>query len=152
MFICHPAERLHNDLVVIGRHIHFFIDRSQLMLRRRDLIVLRLGCYAKLPELIIDLAHIGGHPLADGAEVVIVHLLPFGRHRSKQRPAGIDQVLALPESLGIHKKILLLGSHAGGHLGGSRVSEKPKQAQGLNPDRFHGAKKRCLLVKRLTGV
>ena len=53
----HPLQRLHDDLVVVHRHISLGVDGSQLVLGRRHLIVLGLGCHAHLPQLLIDVLH-----------------------------------------------------------------------------------------------
>ena len=51
MTLCHLFHRLHDKLVVIHCNVRSFIDRGKLVLRGRNLIVLRLCCHAELPQL-----------------------------------------------------------------------------------------------------
>ena len=92
---CDPLQGLHHDLVVVHRNVGLRIDGSQLMLCRGHLIVLGLGGYAQLPQLLIDIPHICRNTLADGAEIMILHLLPLRRHGSEQGTACKDQILPL---------------------------------------------------------
>ncbi len=49
MLISNPFHCLHHQLIVINRNICSFINRGQFMLRRRNLIVLCLGCDPQFP-------------------------------------------------------------------------------------------------------
>ena len=68
---------------------------GQFVLCRRNLVVLRLGRDAQLPKLFIHIVHVGTDPLADGAKVMVLQLLPLGRHGAEQGASGVNQVLAL---------------------------------------------------------
>ena len=90
MTIRHLLHHLHGQLVVIGGHIGGGKDRSQLVLRRGDLVVFGLGKYAQLPQLFIQFFHVSGNPGLDGAKIMIFHLLPFRRHGSEKGPTAED--------------------------------------------------------------
>ena len=75
----------HDQLVVIARGVGIGIDGRHFMLAGSAFIVLGLGQNAKPPQLLIHIAHEGGHACADGAKVVIVKVLTFGRLRAKER-------------------------------------------------------------------
>ena len=148
----HPFQGLHDNLVVVHRHIGHRVDGSQLVLGRRHLVVLGLGGHAQLPQLQVHIPHKGSHSLADGAEIVIVQLLPLGRHGAKKGTAGIDQVFSLLEYLGVHQEILLLRSHGGSHFSGCGIPEQAQQTQRLGIDGLHGAQQGRLKVQGLSRV
>ena len=145
-------QGLHHDLVLIHRHVGLCIDRRQLMLGRSYLVMLSLCRYSKLPQLLVYLLHKSGDALTDRAEIMILQLLPFGRHRSEQGPSGVNQILSLQVFLLIHQEIFLLRPHRGRHLFGGRVAKEPQEAQGLGVDRFHGTKQRRFLIQGLACV
>ena len=112
----HLLQGLHHNLVLIHCHIGHRVDGSQLMLSRSHLVVLSLGSHAQFPQLRIYLAHESRHSLPNSTEIMVIQLLPLGRHSSKQGPSGINQVFSLFKLLRVHQEILLLRSHRGGHL------------------------------------
>ena len=152
VLVSHLFQGLHNQLVVVHRHVAFRVDGSQLMLSGSHLVVLGLGRYAQLPQLLVHIIHKVRDPLPDHAEIVIVQLLALGRHGAKEGPAGKNQILALQIFLPIHQEILLLRAHGGGHPVGGRVPEQAQQAQSLLIDRLHGTQKRRLLIQSLALV
>ena len=101
-------QRLHHKLVMVHRNVCLIIDRGQLMLRGRDLIVLRLCGDAELPELDVHIPHKRGDPSADDAVVMVIELLALGRHGAEQRPPCIDEILAFQVLLPVDQEILLL--------------------------------------------
>ncbi len=151
LLVCHPLQRLHHDLVVVCRHICFRVDGGQLMLRRSHFVVLSLGRDTHLPQLFIDLAHVCGNSLADGAEIMVVQLLALGRHGSEEGAAGVDQVLALEVFLPVYDEIFLLRADGRNDLGGGGVAEQTQYPERLLLDGLHGAQKRSLLVQSLPG-
>ena len=114
--------------------------------------MLRLSQNAQLPQLLVQVGHIRRHAGLDGAEVVVVHLLPLGRLRAEQRAPAEHQILPLVEHGAIHKEVLLLGSHRGAHALDVRVAEQVQHAQRLLVQRLHGAQQRRLFVQRLAAV
>ena len=114
--------------------------------------MLRLGQNAQLPQLLVQVGHIRRHAGLDGAEVVVVHLLPLGRLRAEQRAPAEHQILPLVEHGAIHKEVLLLGSHRGAHALDVRVAEQVQHAQRLLVQRLHGAQQRRLFIQRLAAV
>ena len=71
------------------------VDRSQLMLGRGHLVVLGPGRHPQLPQFHVQILHISAHPLADGAEVMVLQLLALGRGSAEQGAPGEDQILPL---------------------------------------------------------
>lgn len=57
----HLAQRLHHELVVIGRDVRLGEHRRKLELARSDLVMPRLGPYAERVQLKLDLFHEGEH-------------------------------------------------------------------------------------------
>ena len=80
---CHFFQCSHNNLVMIHSDIHRRVNRCQLMLSGSHLVVLCLRCDAQLPELFIDFLHISGNSLTHQAKIMVIHLLPFRRHRAE---------------------------------------------------------------------
>ena len=91
----HLLQCLHDNLVVVNSLVYTLVDRRKLMLGRSHLVVLCLGRHAQLPKFFIHIVHVGTDPLTDGAKVMVLQLLPLGRHGSKKGAPGVNQVLAL---------------------------------------------------------
>ena len=86
---------LHGKLILVVGGVRVGVDGGHLMLRGRDLVVLRLGQDAELPQLLVQILHIRRDTRTDGAEIMIVQLLTLGRLRAEERPAAQAQILAL---------------------------------------------------------
>ena len=86
---------VHRQLILIARGVAVAVHGRHFVLAGGNLIVLGLGVDAELPELFVQVLHIGRHARANGAVVVIVQLLPLGRLRAKKRPAAHAKILAL---------------------------------------------------------
>ena len=147
-----PFHDLHRELILVVCGIGVGVDRRHLMLRRRDLVVLGLGQDAKLPKLLVQLLHICRDARADGAEIVVVQLLPLGRSRAEKRPAAQAQILAPEVKLLVDEEILLLRADLGKDLLRLVVSEQAQDAHGLTADGVDGAQQRRLFVERLAGI
>ena len=148
----HLLHHLHGQLVVIRRHVRSLIDRRQLVLRRRDLVVLGLGRDPQLPELRIQVVHEGGDLRLQHAEIVILHLLPLRRVRSEKRSAAEQQVLSLKEKLLVDQEVLLLGADGRGDPGHVLLAHQLQKLHGLCAQRLHGAEQRRLLIQCLSAV
>ena len=143
---------VHDEHILIRRLVRRAENRRQLMLRRRSLIVLGLRRHTQLPKLHVQVAHVIGHALLDRTEVMIFHLLAFGRHCAKKRTAGEDQVLALQIGFTVHDEIFLLRTDTGHNLLRRTVAEETADAHSLAADRLHRAQQRRLLIQRFTGI
>ena len=152
MLFRHTFQGLHDDLVVICCHVTFCIDGSQLMLGRSHLIVLCLGRYAQFPKFCIYILHKGCDPGTDDPEIMIIQLLSFWRHSTEQSSSGKDQVFSFEILLSIYNKIFLFYADRGFHFLGCGISKKAKQTKRLSLYRFHGTKKRGLLVQCLSCI
>ena len=146
------AHHLHGQLVVVRGDVCGGENGSHFVLGRGDLVVLRLGKHAQLPQLVVQLFHKGCNPGLDGAEIVVVQLLTLGRLGAEQGPAGVNQVFALVKGALVNEKILLLWTNGG--LDGGRVfiAEELQHPHGLPVDGLHGAQQRGLLVQSLAAV
>ena len=108
------------------------------MLSRRHLVVLGLGRYPQLPQLLVHIPHEIHDPVPDNAEIVVIQLLAFRRHGAKQRPARKYQVFSLQVFLPVDDEILLLCAHRRCYPPGGGVAKQTDQPQGLFVDGFHG--------------
>ena len=143
---------LHGELVVVGRDVRRGEDRGELVLRRGDLVVLGLGEDAEFPQLLVQLLHISGNAGLDRAEVVVLHLLPLGRHRAEQRAAGILQIGARIIILLVYEEILLLRADRRRDALGVLVAKQAQDTQRLLADRIHRTQQRGLFVQDFTGI
>ncbi len=110
MMVRDPLHCLHDKLIMVGREVRVFINRRQLVLGGSDFVVLCFGGNAQFPELYIEILHELSDAFPDDSEIMILHLLSFGRGRSEQRPAREDEVFALQGLVFIDEEILLLGA------------------------------------------
>ena len=86
---------IHRQLVLVAGCVAVAVHRGHLVLAGGDLVVLGLGVDAELPELFVQVLHIGRHARANGAIIMIVQLLPLGGLCAEERPAAHAKVLAL---------------------------------------------------------
>ena len=143
---------LHGDLVLVAGHVGVCVDRRHFVLGGSDLIVLGLGQDTQLPELIVQVLHVGLDAGADRSVVVIFQLLSPGRFCAEESAAGHDQILALLILFLVDEEIFLLGADLGDDALGRGVSEEAQDPDSFFTDRIHGAKQRCLFVKCMTGI
>ena len=106
------------------------------MLSGCDLVMLGLGEYAELPQLLVKLIHKGGDSGLYRAEVVIVQLLTLGRLCAEKSPARVAQILAPVIHSLIYKEILLLRAD-GGLYALVFLTEKLQNTHRLPADRLH---------------
>ena len=130
-------HRFHGQLVVVGAHVGIGKHRRQLMLRGCHLVVLGLGKDTQLPQLAVEICHKRGHARLDGAEIMILQLLPLGRSGAEQRASAEHQVLPLPVQLFVHQKIFLLRADRRAHAGDLGIAEQPQNPQRLLIDDLH---------------
>ena len=149
--VSHLFHDLHGQLIVIRGDVGGGIDRRHLMLAGRNLVVLRLGVDAQLPQFLVQVGHIGLHPWADGAEVVIFQLLSLGRPRAKERAAGQNEIRPASVILLVDEEVLLLRSHGGGHARNLFAKELQDPAC-LAAYGLHRAQQRRLLIQNLARV
>ena len=143
---------LHCDLVLVAGGVRVAVDGRHLVLGGGHLVVLSLGQDAELPQLIVEVLHIGGHAGSDRAKIVILQLLSPGRLCTKEGSAGHDQVFTLVVQFFVKQEVLLLGADLRDDAIGRLVAEKAEDAHGLLTDSVHGAQKRGLLVQGVSGV
>ena len=148
----HTLHRFHGELVLVDRDVAGAVDGRALVLRRRDLIVLRRGGDAHFPQLLIQVGHELAHALADDAEILILQFLSLGRGRAEERPSGVDEVTALEVALAVDDEILLLRADGDQHALGILIAEQAQDAHRLLGKRLHGAKQRRFVVQRLAVV
>ena len=117
-------HHFHSQLVVIHCHVGCLKDRCQLVLGRRDLVVLGFGRHAELPELLVQCVHVLRYLGLKYAKIVILHLLSLGRRRSHQRAAGQKEVFSLLVELLVDQEILLFRANGRIHVGDCGVAQK----------------------------
>ena len=145
-------HNLHGQLVVVRGHVGGGIDGGQLVLCGRHFVMLGLSQYPQFPQLVIQLLHIGRHPGFYYAEVVVVHLLSFGRALAKEGTAGETQIRALIVHLLGYEEVFLFGPHRGAHALYLLVAEQPDNAHGLIVKGRHGAQQGRFLIQSLAAV
>ena len=143
-------QHLHRHQLMIGGEVGVLEHRRDLVLARRHLVVPRLHRHAHLEQLGLDFRHARQHALRNGAEVLVLHLLPLRRLGAEERAAGVDQVGTREVEVAIDQEVLLLGTAGREHALGRRA-EQLQHAHGLLRHRFHRAQQRRLLVERLAG-
>ena len=143
---------LHGELVVVGGDVGGRVDRRQLVLRGGNLVVLGFGEDSELPELVVQVGHIGRDARLDDAEVVVVQLLPLRRHGTEERPPAEHEVAALFVHLLVDEEVLLLWTDRGAHALDGGVAEQAQDAHGLLVQRLHRAQQGRLLIERLASI
>ncbi len=145
-------HRVHCKLVVVACEVCVCEYWGKLVLRRRNLVVLCLGKYSKLPELLVKVLHEGCDSWLDGSEVMVLELLALWRLRSEECPSCILEVLPLFKERLVDKEVFLLRSHRSYYPRGLHVSEELQYPQRLSVHDFHGPEERCLLVKHFACI
>ena len=147
----HRLHHLHAEQLVVGADVRALEDRRHLVLGRGHLVVAGLDRHAELGQLELHLEHAGQHPLGDGAEVVVVQLVPLRRLGAEERAAGVDQVGTLVEEDLVDQEVLLLGPDGREDAARGVVAEQRERAQRGLAQRLHRAQQRDLRVQRLAG-
>ena len=143
---------LHGQLVVIRGDVCHGENGSQLVLRGRYLIVLRFGQNTQLPQLRVQILHIGFHPGLDGTEIVVIQFLSLGGLGTEQSPAAEDQILPLFVHGLVDQKILLLRAYAGTDALDVLITEELQDPKGLLVQRLHGSQQRRFLIQSFPAV
>ena len=143
---------LHNQLVLVGSHIGYCINRSQFVLGGSYLVMFRLRIDTQFPQFCVQFLHIGFYPGFDSAEVVIIQFLPLGRLCTEQSPTAEDQILPLFIHGLVDQKILLLRAYAGMDALDVLIAEELQDPKGLLVQRLHGSQQRCFLIQGLATV
>ena len=95
---------------MVGSDVGPLEHRSDLELAGGDLVVPGLGRDAEFEQLTLGVHHEAEDTLGDGAEVVVVELLAFGRLGAEQGAARVDQVRPRQEEVPVDQEVLLLGA------------------------------------------
>src|SRR5690554_1134269 len=109
----HVLDRLHEQLVGIGRDVGRIVYCGNLKLVWSYLVVLCLGRDTEPPQLIVELLHEQSNPLLDRTKVVIIHLLSFCTGSPEHSSAAQTEIQSSVVELLIDEKVLLLRSHMG---------------------------------------
>ena len=142
---------LHGEQVVVHRRRARLKDWRQFVLARGHLVVLGLRGDAQLPQLVVELLHEFSYGGPDGAEVMLLQLLPLGRRAAKERTTGENEVRTGLVVLLLDKEVLLLGADGGKDALGL-ATKQGKDALGLHLECVLRAQERGLLVERLARV
>ena len=148
----HLAQEHHRQLVLVARGHRVVKEHGHLVLRGRDLIVLRLGSHAHLPQLLVELGHELRHPLADGGIILVLHLLPLGRTGAEERAPGVDQVAAATVELAVDEEVFLLQTDLCLDAARMRVAQAAQHAHRLTGENLLRAQQRRARVQRLARI
>ena len=146
------TQHVHGQHIVVAGDVGFFIDGRELELTGGHLVVARLGRDAELLQLPLHILHKAHDAAGDGAEVVVLHLLPLGRRRALQGAPREHDVRAQGRQTAIHQKIFLFRAHAGPHALRRGVAEQAQDAQRLHGKRIQRAQQGDLAVQGLAGI
>ena len=106
--------------------------RCQFKLVGSYLVVARLAGYAQFQSLYLKVFHKGLHAFGYGSEIVVIHLLVFGRVVPHECASGKHEVGSGEIKVFVHQKIFLFPTKIGlhffylwieqlGHIGGRLV-------------------------------
>ena len=148
---CEQAHLLHREQVLVDRAVHVAEHGREFVLGGSDLVVLGLRSDGEPPEHVVELLHEGVDRRADGAEIMLVELLPFAGRRPEERAAAHDEVLAFGIDLLGYEEVFLFVADV--DLDARRMlAEEREHALGLLFDGRDGTQKRRLLVERFAVV
>ena len=99
---------LHDEEIVVHGLVELGVHRGELVLARRDLVVLRLGRNAQRPQLVIEVLHVGRDGGADRAEVVLLEFLALGGRGAEEGASVMTRVAPLAVRLLLDEEVLLL--------------------------------------------
>ena len=144
-------HELHHQLVMVRCYVGSGEDRCQLVLCRSNLVMLGLGEYAQLPQLIVQILHEGKNSLLDNTEVVVVQLLATWRFRTEKGTAGVNQVFTFFPHFFIYEEIFLFRANSTVDAD-SINAEQLQQLAGCFADCIHGTQQRSLFIQHFAGV
>ena len=128
----HPLERLHDQHLVIARDVARLEQRRDLVLARGHLVVPGLDRHTQAVQLRFRFRHERQDARRNGAEVVVLELLPLGRLGAEQGSLAGQQIRPPVEELPVHQEVLLLRAHRRNDSGDACVgAEDPQDAKGL---------------------
>ena len=148
----HFLHDLHHQLVLVGGYVDGGEDGRQFVLGGRHLVVLGLGEDAVPPQLFVQFLHKGGNARLDGAEIVVLQLLPFGRLGAEQRPARKDEVLSLFVHGAVDEEVFLLRPDLRDDALRRGIAEQAQDAHRFFIERFHALQKRSLFIQHFAAV
>ena len=130
-------HRFHDQLVLVGGDVRAREHGREFVLAGSDFVVLGLCEDAQLPQLLVQVLHIGGNARFDGAEVMIFQLLPLRGFCAEQRSARKYEILARVVHLAVDEEIFLLRPDGGNDALRRRIAEQAQYAQSLLVERRH---------------
>jgi hypothetical protein len=146
------AHHVHHDHVVIRAGRRGLEHGRDLELGGGHLVVAGLGGNAHPPELAVEVHHEREHALADGAQVLILELLPLGRGSAEEGSPGQDEVGPKLGQAAVYQEVLLLGPDGREHPLDGVTAEPAQDAQGLLAQGLLRAQQRDLVVQGLARV
>ena len=106
-------QNTHRDHLMIDGDICVLKGRCEFKLTRRDFVVASLDGNAQLEQPLLDLGHESDDALRNGAEIVILKLLPFGGGRANERATTDLDVGSLSREFAVDEEVLLLDAEGG---------------------------------------
>ncbi len=105
----------HDELVVVRRDVRCRKNGRHFILRRRHFVMLRLGGDAHFPQFHIEIVHVGGNPVLNRAEILVLKLLALGGGGAENRSSRQHQIDPLRIELLVDEKIFLFRADRGGY-------------------------------------
>ena len=136
---------------MVNGEVGLFEDRSEFKLVGGYLVVAGLTGDAQFEGLDLEVAHEGCHTLRDGAKVVVIHLLVFGRVVAHEGTACEQQVGAGCIEALIYEEVLLLPAEVALNLLHCGI-EIVAYLCGSYVDGMQGALQRSLVVESFTTI
>ena len=141
----------HGKQVFVDCTIRVGEQRSKLVLRRGNLVVLGFCGNTQCPQIVIDFLHEFVDGRTDSAKVMFFQFLALKRSSAEQGTARHDEVLTLYIVLLGNQEVLLLCAN-GRNNTMAVFAEELQNTLSLLVYSAHGTKKRGFLVERFTGV
>mmetsp|Transcript_9218 Transcript_9218/g.29047 ORF Transcript_9218/g.29047 Transcript_9218/m.29047 type:complete len:276 (-) Transcript_9218:564-1391(-) len=140
-------HELHAHHVLVDGHVRDGEDGRELMLARRDLVVVRGHRAAEEPQLLLQRLAVPRDGVGHRPKITELELLVGGRRRADHGPVAHHQVRTAQVGLLRDDEELLLPADEGAHLGDRLLADQPEEALALLVDRRHRTQQRRLLVE-----
>ncbi len=144
------AQNLHGELLVVGGHVALLVDRGDLELAGRDLVVAGLDRNAQGVELRLGVGHEAQDPVGNRAEVMVFEFLAARGLGPEEGAARHDQIGAAVEIVLVDQEVLLLRAEAAADPAHRRLEEVERRNHRF-VERLDRAQERRLEIERLAG-
>ncbi len=137
---------------MVRSDVHRSENRGNLVLSRRNFIVLSLGRNTKFPQFNVQLMHKRRDTLMQRTKIMVIHLLATRRGSTQQRTAGQHKVQTFFYKTAVNQKIFLLTALSRSNTIAARIAQKTQNPHRLFVQRVHRTQQRSLLIQCVFGV